>query len=289
MKICDRFSVGVESKMKCLVLFILLCSEVAWPEVQSGTVIFLDFQKDSITLSADSKSRAVQSGKVVNDCKIVAFGNQFVVETAGLLKDDVPGGWDIRTIARRIWRLESQHETDASGLVRKVSEKWIERMRVIYNDADYIRHKRKTHPEGNVIANVAFIATDNNGHMAARGVNATFDVRVFDSTGKVKLDFPFIDLTPPYWISAGSNEIIMEYQFKTSSRAVQFSEDWALKNAKLTTDERNAAWAKEMIALSLKLHPHPEEIGPPVEVLQIKPRTGIRWVADENKCANKQK
>ena len=73
--------------MKYLVLLLAMCSEMAWSQLQSGTVIFLDFEKDEITMSADSKAKS-SNGQVIKDCKIIAFGSQFALETAGLLKDD---------------------------------------------------------------------------------------------------------------------------------------------------------------------------------------------------------
>ena len=202
-------------------------------------------------------------------------------------KDDIPNGWDVRLIARRIWELESKHESDAFKLVRNVSDKWIEETRRLYSDPSYIRYKRRTHPNSNIIANAAFAATDNSGQLAVRGVNVTFDVKAFDATGNVRLDFPSMDLSPPYWISAGYNEIIKEFMGRATPRAKQFMKRWETQNSRLTSSARQAALAKEMIALSLKLQPHLEEIGPPIEVLQIKPRSGMLWIANEDKCPNR--
>src|ERR1035437_2838878 len=100
--------------MKYLALLLALCSEMAWSQLQAGTVIFLDFEKDEITMSADSNLRSANTGEIVKDCKISTFGNKFAFQIAGLIKDAIPNGWDVRRIARQIWQSESAHESDAS-------------------------------------------------------------------------------------------------------------------------------------------------------------------------------
>jgi hypothetical protein len=270
--------------MKSVIAMIALWGGMAWPQLQAGSVIFLDFEKEGITLSSDSKTVSVETHEVRSECKISAFGDKFAFQIAGLIKDASPNGWDVRLIARKIWKSESLHESDAAKLVQTVSDKWIAETRNIYSDPEYIRHKRHSHPESPVIANVVFAATDDNGHLALRAINVIFDVRTFDSTGTVRPAYLAKDVSSGEWLSAGSNDIIMEFMPRISQRAKEYMSRWDARTAKLGTSARQAALAREMIELSIRLHPHPDDIGPPVEVLQIIPKTGVQWIANEDKC-----
>ena len=235
-------------------------------------------------MSADSKTIGAETGKVYSQCKIIAFGDKFVFQIAGLIDNKIPNGWDARLIAKNIWKSESLHESDAATLVQRVSDKWIEETKIIYSDPEYIKHKRKFQPESPVIANVVFAATDKNGQLSARAVNVVFDIRAFDSTGKVALGYPFEDEVPGKWITAGSSEIIREYMDRSTPRARAFMDKWDVANAKLSSGARQAALAREMIDLSIRLHPNRIKLGRPIEVVQIEPTKGIRWIANENRC-----
>jgi hypothetical protein len=278
----------MESKMKYFIVFIALFGQLAWPQLQTGSVIFIDFEKDGITMSADSRRTSARDGRHSdNECKISAFGDKFAFQIAGLIRNDIPNGWDVRLIARRIWQSESRHETDAAKLVQAVSDKWIVATRKIYSDPEYLRYKRRSHPERPAIANAVFAATDSSGKLALRAINVAFDVTAFDSTGAVRLDYPAKKVSAGEWISAGSNQIIMEFMLRSSPRAKEFMSQWKVESAKLNPIAQQAALASKMIELSISLHPHPEEIGLPVDVLQIIPRTGIHWVQRKTDCAAK--
>jgi len=270
--------------MKRLIVLLLLTGKMAWPQSETGSVIFFYMSDGEITMSADSKTISVQSREVKSDCKISAFGDKFAFQIAGFIKDDIPNGWDVRLIARKIWQSESVHEPDAFKLVQAVSDKWMDRTRRIYSDPEYIRYRRHTHPNSPVIANVVFAATDKSGQLIARAVDVYFDMAAFDSAGRVDLGYR-PRYQPPGWIAAGSSEIINEFMLGVSPRAKKFMNDWRANNAKLTPSSRNAELARKMIEFSIRLHPHPEEIGPPVDVLQIMPKTGIHWVQGEAGCA----
>lgn len=276
------------SKIKYLALLILLSGKLAWPELRTGSVIYVNLSKSEITMSADSKVTFSKSDDSHTDCKISAFGDKFAFEIAGLIKDDKPHGWDARLIARKGWKSESLRESDAVKLVQAVADRWIAGTKKIYSDPEYLRHKRLSHPESDTIANVVFAATDKKGQLAVRAVNVVFDTTAFDSKGIVRLNYPFADLSSGTWKAAGSDEIIMEYMTGASVRAMEFLKEWRTQQASNPSPSaRQADLATKIIDLSIRLHPHPERIGPPVDVLQIMPTTGIRWIQRKPQCPAK--
>ena len=76
--------------MKSLVItFFVFSIGVAWPQIEGGTVVFVYFSKDEVTVAADSRTIRIPDGAQFDtECKISAFGNQFVFSLAGIAKGD---------------------------------------------------------------------------------------------------------------------------------------------------------------------------------------------------------
>jgi hypothetical protein len=91
-------------------------------------------------------------------------------------------------------------------------------------------------------------------------------------------------------LSVGSNFALIDWKVYDLHRAIVAPNvEWGQRH-----EEVNHSWPPtwfvkviipKMIEFSIRLHPHPEEIGPPVDVLQIMPKTGIHWVQGEARCA----
>ena|ERR1700677_3097275 len=271
-------------QVNTFVLLTLLLVKPAWPQSETGTVIFFKWDNGEITMSADSKAIPVNGGKAHTQCKIVAFGDKFAFQIAGLMDNDVPGGFDLRSIAKKIWESDSLHETDADKLVQTVSDRWIRETKPIYGAPDYLRHKRRNQPDSPVLGNVVFAATDKAGKLSARAINIVFDVQAFDSKGEVRLTYPSEFEYPRKWITAGSSGVIMEYMNRSTKRAKDFMDKWHSEHAKLNPSVRQSDLAREMIALSLQLQPDRDKLGPPIEVVKIEPFKGISWIDKGNHC-----
>src|SRR5712671_2893566 len=76
--------------------FRLFSVSVVWPQVKTGTVIYIDLAKDEFTFAADSRTNSSGGGHEDTECKILAFGNYFVFSMAGAVKGEK---WDAHAIA----------------------------------------------------------------------------------------------------------------------------------------------------------------------------------------------
>jgi len=279
--------------MKQIILLFLLYGKMAWPQVESGTVIFVHFSQNDVTMSADSRTNLSTGEHNDNECKLSAFGDKFVFSMAGVVKqtakENAQGSWGGHAIARRIWESESKIETDAEKLVSAVSAKWVTEMEKIYKDPKFMRGHVREAPGVEVLANAFFAATDKIG-ISAKAVNIGFDLPLFNRTGwsvRFVNDIPE-SIPQNSWRAGGHGEIITEFMAPPpiSQRAVPFAKEFRTVNPILgpRSREQTASMAMKLIELSVELHPQRDELGLPVDVLQLQRGTGVLWIARKVNC-----
>src|ERR1700674_2194467 len=97
--------------MKWLIVALLLIPiRIARPQVKSGTVFYVDVTKDEVTIAADSRTTISDGRQNDMECKISAFGNQFVFVMSGLVSAEGIDGWSGHSIAREVWEVKSKTE-----------------------------------------------------------------------------------------------------------------------------------------------------------------------------------
>lgn len=86
---------------------ILLACQLASPQLKTGTILFINFSPDDLTVAADGRMTLGNTGRYEDtECKISAFGNKFVFAMAGGVFTDA--GRNPHSIARQIWTTESR-------------------------------------------------------------------------------------------------------------------------------------------------------------------------------------
>jgi hypothetical protein len=61
----------------------------ATAQVKTGTVLYVDLPKDEFTVAADSRPIFLGGNCDDTECKILAFGSQFVFSMAGMRADEL--------------------------------------------------------------------------------------------------------------------------------------------------------------------------------------------------------
>ncbi len=272
------------------VLIVLLATPFLWAQAETGTVTYIEWWKtDLLTFAADSRSVRRELGDNADErCKISAFGSQFVFMAGGFTAVGVnaDSGWDAHAIARQVWQTEHKSITDASKLVSAVADKWTVRMEELYRKPGVVEDERKNLPEGAdpVLIGAFFAATDPTGGMAVKSVEIFYDLKLLDSTGKVKL-LPKQDvLHEDHWNVDGDKAVVLEFKNATSARAAEYMRWFAPQLSKVPVNEQRAAYASKFIELSILLHPRNFELGFPIDVLQLHRKTGVVWVSRKSTC-----
>lgn len=171
--------------MKCLLGFCLLIASV-WPQVQTGSVIVLDFNKDEITVAADSRGTMEENRYADTQCKLAASGDKFVFADAGFSGSKQ---WNANDVARKMWEDSSRNSVEAPTLAHEVITRWTSEAEKFYRlDPEVLRAQIRLHPDNDVLSNAIVAATDNSGVFAVETVDITFDLPLFRERGDVRTE-----------------------------------------------------------------------------------------------------
>jgi hypothetical protein len=262
---------------------LLLSSQIARAQVKTGTILYVNFTPSDLTVAADSRMTIAETGEHDDaECKISAFGNKFVFAMAGVVfpNDDIRNP---HFVARQIWDTESLTEDNEIKLVSAVAKEWAARMEQIYAQSGKIDLIRK-HTGGEALANAMFAATDSRGQMAVVLVAIDFDGKLFDTSGYIRITHNLQDLPAGTQVSAGFDEIANEYGLETSDRAKEYMTRFKTQISNLPPMEQRARIASKLVELSVLFDPHKDELGFPIDVLQLRPTEGINWVSIKANC-----
>ena len=83
----------------------------------------------------------------------------------------------------------------------------------------------------------------------------------------------------------GLSEIVDEFISKKTDRSKAFRAWYATRISAMTQSEQRAEIASKYIELSVLLHPKNVELGFPIDVLQLRPVKGARWIHVKDNCA----
>jgi hypothetical protein len=267
--------------MKLLPFLLLLFTQFAWSQFKTGTVVYVDFAQDELTLAADSRMNIGSGGHNDSECKISAFGSKFAFSMAGAARI---GQWNAHSAAREVWKRESKSKSDATLLSRLING-WIEVAKPIYATRDLIADVRKHMSSGDdpVVATAFFAAVDNSGKLKASAVNIDFDLPLFDSTGEIKLISNAHEIPAASSISMGHDDVVIEFRHDTTQRAKEYMNWFRRRIAALPPHRQRAELASKYIELSILLHPKSNELAFPIDVLQLR-ADGVHWVWRKSNC-----
>ena len=266
----------------------LFVSPIAWPQLKTGSVIYVDLSRDQFTFSADSRGTLSTGGRNDMECKIRAFGDKFVFMMAGIVSGN---GWDANSVARQIWIEESAKGSDRIGLVKAVADGWERAMEPIYKQAAVIsglkeRIRTSKEPDGGVLATAIFAGTDTAGNMELYAVDIIYDPAAFATNGSLNVSHN-IQSASSGRVTGGRDEIITEFLERTSQRANEYLDWWLPLISGLPLGLRQVAINTKMVELSILLHPQNSELGFPIDILQLMPKAGISWVQIKPNCPQK--
>jgi len=269
--------------MKLLILLMLSLTQLAWAQVETGSVVFVDFAQDEITVAADSRSFVPAiSAHVDTECKISAFGNKFVFSLAGYAS--AQGRWTAASEARKVWESQSKIVSNVPILDRVV-EGWITVMKNIYSDPVLIADARKRMEieDDPIVASAVFAAMDKSGNLRSKLVEIYFDIGLFDLLKQIRIVPKVIDVTVGQ-SSLGHSEIIDEFRNGTTERARDYMNWYTARIASLPLHQRRAEFTSKMAELTVLLHPDKDALAFPIDVLQLRQRTGVHWVWKKPNC-----
>jgi len=240
--------------------------------------------QDEITIAVDSRTTDSTGKQLDPECKVSAFGNQFVFVMAGLSSKF--GIWNAHDIARESWKAEAKLGQSAQDATNAVSRRWTTKIEEKYKDPEIIKDAREYGPTGEpVLANAVFAAVDPSGGMAVTGINILYDRALYDATGKIRIqDQPPRVYKAPRSVFGGFSEIAQEFVAMKTQRAKSYMNWFLPRIAGQGISQQRAAIATKLIELTILLHPKNSKLGFPIDVLQIDRFSGIHWIERKGQC-----
>src|SRR5271163_142007 len=199
---------------------LMIWSQLATPQIRSGTVIYANFEKDEITIASDSRTNI--PGRDEHDdteCKIVALSPKFIFSLAGIAERS--NHWNAFEVARESWKTESAKPPTAD-LLDRVALEWVLKMEKFYADPYVIADLRAHMTDEPIVVTAIFAAADNAGTLRMKAVDISFDKLLFDNTQQVKLIDNITEIPAHSHITMGHDEVAIEFHDMTSQRAKDY-------------------------------------------------------------------
>ncbi len=132
----------------------------------------------------------------------------------------------------------------------------------------------------------AFIGLDQNGQIKVREIGIRFDPEAEKlGTPKILVDNQLWDITGQIAFKIGGhNEIAYEFSVQSSERARIEAEHWALEMTKHSGEDPDVLNAIHLVNVSKTYAPAEWGIGGPVDVAEMIPKVGVRWIHRKPEC-----
>jgi hypothetical protein len=267
----------MEAKMKRLIFLMLLFAQSAWPQIKSGTIVVYYPFHDELTVAADSRQVSDHEHDDTS-CKIATFGPQFVFAVSGTAGrgSDAGAKWNAYSIARNVWERESKIESpNPFDLITRVADGWIAAMEPLYGDPFVVQDARKQN--SSLIASALLATTNKSGLLAIQLVNIRFDLNLFDSTGKVRITHDSQPADPNIPGGIGFGKIALEFGDQTTPRAKEYMKWFATRTSNMTRSDKLAELTSKLVELSILLQPDDANLAFPIDVLQLKGGSSVKW------------
>jgi hypothetical protein len=268
-------------------LLILVARYPAYGQLKAGSVMYVDFERDEVTIGADSRMTIGETGRHDDtECKVYAFGRYFVFAMTGLAKNWGSDTWDAHVIARRVWKDASDSIADPVQLVPIVADKWSRTMENVYSRPDVIAvvRQRLSEPDG-AISNAILAATNADGKLIVQSVNIGFDLPLMHTKGIARVKREINNVVAGTSISGGHDEIIGELLTRSSFRSRELLTSLQQQVSGMSPSERRATIVSKFIEWSILLNPNKDELAFPVDLLQLRSKTGVHWVRIKPNCS----
>jgi hypothetical protein len=264
--------------------------EAAGQVWRSGTIIILDFETDRLLVAADSRE-SLSDSKNYNDdaCKIVPLGDYGFFSATGrteLERNDGTVVFDATEIAKHAVKRAPSHQ------IREAASWWGNDIKRI------LENMRNTPgfalpPPGEFATGI--FATSAAGPKEANEIQAD-EAKVLLLPGQAGKSPPRfrVEVTPlnaraerPYLLFFGSSEGtegVKEFLNRTSKRALLASERIRQETESGRAEDLSARILEASIQFASDVAIHKNEIGGPVDILELPKGGKIKWTKVKSRC-----
>ena len=269
---------------RILLVLSFLC-KVAWPQVETGTVVIYFLSPTGATVAADSRAYYTHGQKPDDKaCKIRALCNKFFYAVAGPVSYAEPGhSYSAYADAKSAWERASRLNMakSAQKMTDYVAERWVESMKKHLSDPKVMNGVSEELDGGDDVSDALFGATDSAGNIGVTRADIHIDLPAFKKTKKINLT-PKIDGRAILGEGGtlGRGDVANDHRTRREA-AVR-------GNHNLTRSAQDAEIAKQLVELTIQIDPHKQELGGDVDELRLDRGIGVTWLHRKCNCKERE-
>jgi len=263
--------------MKFLLAALVCLSAVSPARGQDihGTVVVSGHSKTKLVLATESRNADAPSSDM---CKILVLDSRTVFAGAGIAGH--AKYWN--AYAEVAYAFEKAKPSQGSSQLRNTATDFGDRFSRAVNKAlkiDRDASKRLIEDEENRVFNALFLGF-------TEGVAEIYQIQVIydplTDKASASLD-TFVQEDDLRFGAGGRNETVVEVISGASEFGRSELKKWEKMQKEFPQQDRDVRWAMKLVELTIGYNPHREDVGGPIDGLEIT-RDGIRWVQCKPKC-----
>jgi hypothetical protein len=263
----------------------------AFGQISHGTTVVFSVNRQRVIVAADS--RELEGGRP-NDhaCKLTALGNQLLYTHAGLVSDtfaqNKTENWSAADEAERAYSKFQAKNSNSEDAIDELSADWLGRMKIHYT-VELLAHKEQVLRtlDGNVLITAVFVGLGKGGQLKGRELQFTFDRAVLENSPlpEIRVTNDAWEFTPNGMTKViGYGEIIREYFNMKSARVLKEAERWQLELSTRHGEDLDVLNTVHLVEVTERFAPEKQGVGGPIDVAEIFPNTGRRWIHRKPEC-----
>jgi hypothetical protein len=270
--------------MKChTALLICFCWCVTPPargQDIHGTVIVSAHSKTKLVVAAESRNS--DDPFSVDFCKIIVLDKRTAFAGAGIAVHANPIVTYWNAYAEAAYAFEKSQPNPTSHRLRDTATDFGKRfVRAVNKALQMDPHESQRLIEGNEnrVFNAIFYGFANN-------IAEMYQIEVvYDPTTRLATESldTFTQGDELRWGAAGRSETVVEVVSGASAFGRSELEKWEKTKETFPQKDRDVRWAMKLVELTIAYNPHREDVGGPIDSLEIT-ANGIRWVQCKSKC-----
>jgi hypothetical protein len=266
-----------------LILFLNLPGASA--QVKSGTIIVIGYSKQKVVVAADSREE-LKPGVYHDDaCKITALNDKIIFLASGRTSDVTGGirGWDsIREAKTALADVLHEPTADGAGFIPRLAVRWASLIGL--NIAQHLR------PEEELSLNDGQIYVDGTffGLNREREIEGAYErLRYTRALHSIQAHPPDVVSLPDqmmYSAVGGERDIALEFKEGKTERAQREAKSTVIKARNWSPADSDALMAKRLVELTIQYTLHPDHVGGDIDVAELSPKSGVRWIYRKPNC-----
>jgi hypothetical protein len=259
-------------------------------EEEHGTIAVVRYSLSRLMIAADSRTNlGTRSNTTTNDgaCKVASLGEHAAFVASGLVGYDNNGPRDLLDT----WRATDEARRVYAHLLKRDSEWQDDRLdefamawgNLVRSRVAALAHFNPLAVRSSVVNGLlttALVATGRGKRIRAVVVQIGID-----SDGRIAL-LPLRRIEPEVCppCALGRGEIVTEFLGLTSERARVEAARFARETRTLAEDERERRRVLRLVQLTINLLPDRNEVGGPIDALELRASGGVHWIQRKLGC-----